>query len=82
MARRTAALPVVEPILLTPRAEPFDDPEWLFEPKYEHITSERLDSIWAALEHPLPTHGADQAASSRAPAAPGPSVDDRLKPCG
>jgi bifunctional non-homologous end joining protein LigD len=28
-------LPTVEPILLTPRGEPFDDPAWLFEPKYD-----------------------------------------------
>ena len=28
-------LPAVEPILLTPRADPFDDPAWLFEPKYD-----------------------------------------------
>jgi hypothetical protein len=25
-------LPTVEPILLTPRRDPFDDPAWLFEP--------------------------------------------------
>jgi bifunctional non-homologous end joining protein LigD len=28
-------LPQVDPIALAPRAEPFDDPEWLFEPKYD-----------------------------------------------
>jgi hypothetical protein len=28
-------LPLVEPILLTRRREPFDDPTWLFEPKYD-----------------------------------------------
>ena len=33
--RRAAALPLVEPILLTPRADPFDDPAWLFEPKFD-----------------------------------------------
>jgi bifunctional non-homologous end joining protein LigD len=32
---RRAVLPVVEPVLLTPRGEPFDDPDWLFEPKYD-----------------------------------------------
>jgi bifunctional non-homologous end joining protein LigD len=30
------ALPTrIEPILLTPRPDPFDDPAWLFEPKYD-----------------------------------------------
>ena len=33
--RRSGPLPVVEPILLTPRTEPFDDPAWLFEPKFD-----------------------------------------------
>ena len=33
--RIAPALPVVEPILLTPRPDPFDDPAWLFEPKYD-----------------------------------------------
>ena len=33
--RIARALPVVEPILLTPRPDPFDDPAWLFEPKYD-----------------------------------------------
>jgi bifunctional non-homologous end joining protein LigD len=28
-------LPTIEPILLTPRRDPFDDPAWLFEPKYD-----------------------------------------------
>jgi ATP-dependent DNA ligase len=28
-------LPTIEPILLTPRRDPFDDPTWLFEPKYD-----------------------------------------------
>ena len=28
-------LPLVEPLLLTPRREPFDDPGWLFEPKLD-----------------------------------------------
>jgi bifunctional non-homologous end joining protein LigD len=32
---RTRALPDVQPILLTPRRDPFDDPAWLFEPKYD-----------------------------------------------
>lgn len=30
-----AKLPVVEPIRLLPRTEPFDDPEWTFEFKYD-----------------------------------------------
>ena len=30
-----ASLPYVEPIVLVPRADPFDDPEWIFEPKYD-----------------------------------------------
>jgi bifunctional non-homologous end joining protein LigD len=30
-----ASLPYVEPIGLVPRADPFDDPEWIFEPKYD-----------------------------------------------
>jgi bifunctional non-homologous end joining protein LigD len=33
--RSTRPLPVVEPILLVPRTEPFDDPAWLFEPKFD-----------------------------------------------
>ena len=33
--RISNALPLVEPILLTRRREPFDDPAWLFEPKYD-----------------------------------------------
>jgi ATP-dependent DNA ligase len=32
--RISRTLPTVEPILLTPRVDPFDDPAWLFEPKY------------------------------------------------
>jgi ATP-dependent DNA ligase len=28
-------LPPVDPLILTSRPEPFDDPEWLFEPKYD-----------------------------------------------
>jgi len=31
----SASLPYVEPIALVPRADPFDDPEWIFEPKYD-----------------------------------------------
>jgi bifunctional non-homologous end joining protein LigD len=34
-SRAIRALPLVEPILLTPRPDPFDDPAWLFEPKYD-----------------------------------------------
>ena len=30
-----AFLPYVEPIALVPRPDPFDDPEWIFEPKYD-----------------------------------------------
>ena len=33
--RVSTTLPTVEPILLTPRRDPFDDPAWLFEPKYD-----------------------------------------------
>jgi bifunctional non-homologous end joining protein LigD len=33
--RAASGLPVIEPIALVPRPEPFDDPEWLFEPKYD-----------------------------------------------
>ena len=33
--RVTKTLPTVEPILLTPRRDPFDDHAWLFEPKYD-----------------------------------------------
>jgi ATP-dependent DNA ligase len=32
---RTRTLPTVERILLTPRPDPFDDPAWVFEPKYD-----------------------------------------------
>jgi bifunctional non-homologous end joining protein LigD len=28
-------LPYVEPIALVPRSDPFDDPDWIFEPKYD-----------------------------------------------
>ena len=34
-SRVTGTLPVVEPILLTPRRDPFNNPAWLFEPKYD-----------------------------------------------
>ena len=30
-------LPYVEPVILVPRSDPFDDPEWLFEPHYDGI---------------------------------------------
>lgn len=33
--RATRSLPTFQPTLLTPRREPFDDPAWLFEPKYD-----------------------------------------------
>ena len=35
--RPASGLPQVEPIMLASRPDPFDDPEWLFEPKYEGI---------------------------------------------
>ena len=36
MSPRVArTLPEVQPILLTPRRDPFGDPAWLFEPKYD-----------------------------------------------
>jgi bifunctional non-homologous end joining protein LigD len=33
--RRAGGLPQVEPIILVPRADAFDDPDWVFEPKYD-----------------------------------------------
>ena len=33
--RATRTFPDVQPILLTSTREPFDDPAWLFEPKYD-----------------------------------------------
>jgi bifunctional non-homologous end joining protein LigD len=33
--RTASGLPQVAPVVLTIRADPFDDPEWLFEPKYD-----------------------------------------------
>lgn len=33
--RLASGLPQVEPIILAGRPDPFDDPEWLFEPKYD-----------------------------------------------
>jgi hypothetical protein len=33
--RTSRTLPDVQPLLLTPRAESFDHPDWLFEPKYD-----------------------------------------------
>jgi bifunctional non-homologous end joining protein LigD len=33
--RVSRTLPTVEPILVTPRGDAFDDPAWLFEPKYD-----------------------------------------------
>jgi bifunctional non-homologous end joining protein LigD len=33
--RVASGLPPVDPIVLTPRLEAFDDPAWLFEPKYD-----------------------------------------------
>ena len=34
-ARPAARLPQIVPITLVPRPDPFDDPEWIFEPKYD-----------------------------------------------
>jgi bifunctional non-homologous end joining protein LigD len=33
--RQASGLPSVDPVLLTPHREAFDDPEWVFEPKYD-----------------------------------------------
>jgi bifunctional non-homologous end joining protein LigD len=33
--RAVSGLPQIDPIVLTPKADAFDDPEWLFEPKYD-----------------------------------------------
>jgi bifunctional non-homologous end joining protein LigD len=33
--RHASGLPPMDAIVLTPRAEAFDDPEWVFEPKYD-----------------------------------------------
>jgi bifunctional non-homologous end joining protein LigD len=33
--REASGLPLVQPIAPISRAEPFDDPDWLFEPKYD-----------------------------------------------
>ena len=33
--RLARGLPQIEPIVLASRPDPFDDPEWLFEPKYD-----------------------------------------------
>ncbi len=35
MSPQTATLPDIEPLRLTPRGDPFDHPDWLFEPKYD-----------------------------------------------
>ena len=35
--RAAGVLPQIEPIALATRADAFDDPEWLFEPKYDGI---------------------------------------------
>jgi bifunctional non-homologous end joining protein LigD len=35
LSRSLASLPYVEPVALVPLSEPFDDPAWVFEPKYE-----------------------------------------------
>jgi ATP-dependent DNA ligase len=33
--RQASRLPQIEPIVLVPRTDPFDDPAWVFEPKYD-----------------------------------------------
>ena len=33
--RTASGLPLIEPIVLVPRPDPFDDPDWIFEPKYD-----------------------------------------------
>jgi bifunctional non-homologous end joining protein LigD len=33
--RLVGRLPRIEPVILTPRADAFDDPAWMFEPKYD-----------------------------------------------
>jgi bifunctional non-homologous end joining protein LigD len=33
--RLASGFPAIDPIVLTSHAEPFDDPEWFFEPKYD-----------------------------------------------
>jgi bifunctional non-homologous end joining protein LigD len=33
--RRASDLPQIDPVVLASRADPFDDSEWLFEPKYD-----------------------------------------------
>jgi bifunctional non-homologous end joining protein LigD len=35
VSQRTRTLPVIEPILVERRAEPFNHPDWVFEPKYD-----------------------------------------------
>ncbi len=37
--RLTHGLPQIEPIVLASRPDPFDDPDWLFEPKYDGFRS-------------------------------------------
>ena len=37
LRRPVAHLPAIEPLTPVPRAAPFDDPEWVFEPKYDGI---------------------------------------------
>ncbi len=33
--RLASGFPAIEPVVLTSRPEPFDDPDWFFEPKYD-----------------------------------------------
>lgn len=35
--RPAVELPAIEPLVPVPRAAPFDDPEWVFEPKYDGV---------------------------------------------
>src|SRR6476646_2881254 len=35
--RLASGLPCIQPLTLVPRTDPFDDPDWLFEPKYDGL---------------------------------------------
>lgn len=37
LVRPPIGLPPVDPVSLVPRPDPFDDPDWVFEPKYDGI---------------------------------------------
>jgi subtilisin family serine protease len=49
--RVSRTLPTIEPILLTPRPDPFDDPAWLFEPKYNGYVYVFLAGTSASAAH-------------------------------